>query len=46
MDAGFNSMHDKLNAILRILDEKYQHHEKVLTEHDRRLSDLERSMTS
>ena len=37
MDAGFSSMHDKLNAILNILDKKYRHHEKVLTEHDRRL---------
>ena len=46
MDAGFSSIHDKLNAILNVLDEKYRHHEKVLTAHDRRLKDLERSRTS
>ena len=41
MDAGFHSLHDKLNSILRILDEKHEHHAKVEDEHDRRLKDLE-----
>jgi len=41
MDAGFVSMHDKLNAILRILDDKYQHHHKILGNHEDRLTDLE-----
>jgi hypothetical protein len=37
----FNSMNDKLNAILAILDKKYRHHDKILTEHERRLKDLD-----
>ena len=41
MDAGFTSMHDKLNAILQILDRKSDHHFKILHEHEERLSDLE-----
>jgi hypothetical protein len=41
MDAGFMSMNDKLSAILRILDQKSDHHFKILNEHEERLSDLE-----
>ena len=41
MDAGFASMHDKLNAILRILDDKYKPHHKILGNHEARLTDLE-----
>ena len=41
MDAGFSSMNDKLSAILRILDEKYTHHHKIVTNHEDRLQDLE-----
>ncbi len=41
IDAGFSSMHDKLNAILRILDEKHTHHHKIVTNHEDRLQDLE-----
>ena len=41
MDAGFNSIHDKLNAILRTLDGKYRHHDEVLDLYERRLNDLE-----
>ncbi len=41
IDAGFSSMNDKLSAILRILDEKYTHHHKIVTNHEDRLQDLE-----
>ena len=41
MDAGFSSLHDKMNAILQILDKKSDHHFKILHEHEERLSDLE-----
>jgi hypothetical protein len=41
MDAGFSSLHDKLNAILQILDKKSDHHFKILNEHEERLGDLE-----
>jgi len=44
MDAGFRSMHDKLDkltAVLQNLDNKSDHHFKILNEHDERLSDLE-----
>ena len=41
MDAGFSSMHDKMNAILRVLDDKYEHHRTVLNTHEDRLQDLE-----
>ena len=41
MDAGFRSLHDKLNAIVHILDNKNQHHFKIIDEHDERLNDLE-----
>jgi hypothetical protein len=44
MDAGFRSMHDKLDklgAILHSLDNKSDHHFNILNEHDERLSDLE-----
>jgi hypothetical protein len=41
MGAGFSSLHDKLNAILQILDRKSDHHFEILHEHEERLSDLE-----
>ena len=41
MDAGFTSLHDKLNAILQVLDRKSDHHFNILHEHEERLSDLE-----
>ena len=41
MDAGFASLHEKLNAILRIVDDKYKHHGKILSNHEGRLTDLE-----
>jgi hypothetical protein len=41
MDAGFSSLHDKMNAILQILDKKSDHHFKILHEHESRLNDLE-----
>jgi flagellar capping protein FliD len=42
MDTRFDSMSDKLSAILRILETKYQHHDHILHEHERRIKDLER----
>jgi DNA anti-recombination protein RmuC len=41
MDAGFASLHEKLNAILRIVDDKYKHHGKIVHNHEDRLQDLE-----
>lgn len=41
MDAGFSSLHDKMNAILLILDKKSDHHFQILHEHEERLCDLE-----
>ena len=41
MDAGFASLHEKLNAILLILDKKSDYHFKILHEHEERLCDLE-----
>ena len=41
MDAGFSAMNDKLSEILRILDDKYKHHHKIVTDHEERLQDLE-----
>ena len=44
MDAGFRSMHDKLDklsAVLQNLDNKSDHHFKILNEHEERLGDLE-----
>ena len=41
MDAGFASVHEKLNAILRVLNDKYKHHHKILSNHEERLKDLE-----
>ena len=42
MDAGFASLHDKMNAILRALTNRDDHQQKVLNEHEERLRDLER----
>jgi hypothetical protein len=41
MDAGFGSMHDTLNAILSIMKAKYDHHGRILQEHEDRIVDLE-----
>jgi chromosome segregation ATPase len=41
MDAGFLSLHEKLNVVLRVLDDKYEHHRKILNNHEERLNDLE-----
>ena len=41
MDAGFTSMHDKLNAILQVLTTRDSHQQKILNEHEDRLRDLE-----
>jgi hypothetical protein len=42
MDAGFASLHEKLNAMLRVVDDRYTHHGKILSNHEERLEDLER----
>ena len=41
MDAGFSSLHDKLNAILQALNARDDHQQKILNEHEDRLKDLE-----
>ena len=41
IDARFGSLNDKLTSILRILDDQYKHHFKILNEHENRLKDLE-----
>ncbi len=43
MDAGFLSLHDKLNAILRALNATDDNQQKILHEHEHRLNDLEAS---
>jgi chromosome segregation ATPase len=43
MDAGFNSVHDKLNAILRALQATDDYQQQILDEHENRLRDLEAS---
>ena len=40
LDAGFTSLHDKLNAILRTLKSKDDNQQEVLDEHEERLRDL------
>jgi hypothetical protein len=41
VDAGFVSVHEKLNAILHVLDDEYEHHREILNNHEERLKDLE-----
>jgi hypothetical protein len=41
IDAGFGSMHDKLNAILRALNTRDDHQQQIVDEHEERLRDLE-----
>jgi hypothetical protein len=41
IDAGFSSMHDKLNAILRALNTRDDHQQQIVDEHEERLRDLE-----
>lgn len=41
MDAGFSSLHDKLNAILRALRTKDDHLQQVVDVHEERLKELE-----
>jgi hypothetical protein len=38
----FESLNAKIDGILRAFSDKHNHHAKVLSEHDARLSDLER----
>jgi hypothetical protein len=40
--AGFESIVATLNSLIKRIDDKYEHHDAVLDEHDRRLSDVER----
>jgi len=42
MDAGFASLHDKMNSILRALTNQDHHQQDLLNEHEERLRDLER----
>lgn len=41
MEAGFSSLHDKLNALLRTLKAKDDNQQEILDEHEERLRDLE-----
>ena len=43
MDAGFLSLHDKLNAILRALNATDDNQQKIRHDHENRLRDLEAS---
>jgi hypothetical protein len=38
----FDSLNAKIDSVLRIIRDQYRHHDDVLTEHDRRIADLER----
>ncbi len=42
MEARFDSLNEKIGAVLRISDDKYRHHDTVLHEHEQRIKDLER----
>ena len=37
----FDSLNDKIDSVLRRLDVVYETHGRALTEHDKRLKDLE-----
>ena len=41
IDAGFSSLHDKLNAILRALKAWDDHQQQIIDEHEERLRELE-----
>ena len=41
MDARFDSLNEKIEALIRIAELRYDHHGKLLHEHDERLKDLE-----
>jgi hypothetical protein len=38
----FESLNGKIDSVLRIVRDQYSHHGEILTEHDRRITDLER----
>ena len=42
MRIQFDRLNEKIDSVLRIVREQYSHHGEVLTEHDRRIADLER----
>jgi hypothetical protein len=42
MRIQFDSLNEKIDSVLRIVRDQYSHHGEVLTEHDRRITDLER----
>jgi hypothetical protein len=42
MHAGFESVHAKLDVLMKIVETQYSHHDRILVEHDARLGDLER----
>jgi hypothetical protein len=41
VDRHFDTLGDKLNEILTSLKRRYEHHDYVVDEHDRRITDLE-----
>ncbi len=42
VDKRFDALGDKLNEILTSLKRRYEHHDYVVDEHDRRITDLEK----
>jgi hypothetical protein len=38
----FESLNGKIDSVLRIVRDQYSHHGEILTEHDRRITDLKR----
>jgi hypothetical protein len=46
MRAGFESVHAKIDALIKIIDTQYGHHDRILVEHDARLGDLERRVSA
>ena len=46
MRAGFESVHAKIDALIKTMETQYDHHDRILVEHDARLGDLERRVSA
>jgi hypothetical protein len=46
MRAGFESVHAKIDTLIKIMETRYDHHDRILVEHDARLGDLERRVSA
>jgi len=46
MRVGFESVHAKIDALIKMMQAQYGHHDRILVEHDARLGDLERRVSA